>query len=131
VVLPLLEYGLHDPRPPVRRRAAALLGRLGPQAAPIRAELARRAAEDPDPFVRQAALDAALELSLRPSEAIALLADRLTDPAVALRLGAIAHLARRSSDPAARAALRRAAADPDPDVRRAALEALEPPPEQR
>jgi HEAT repeat protein len=128
IVLPLLEYGLHDPRPPVRRRAATLIGRVGAEATPLAPELIRRAGEDPDPFVRQAALDAALELTRDPAAAIALLAGRLTDPEVALRLSVVAHLARRASDPAARAALRRGAADPDPEVRRAAVRALEPEP---
>jgi HEAT repeat protein len=127
LVLPLLEYGLHDSRPPVRRRAATLLGRLGSPASGLAGELGRRASSDPDPFVRQAALESALLLEPRTELAIALLAGRLSDPAVALRLSVVSHLERRVHDPRARAALRKAAADPDPAVRRAALAALEPP----
>lgn len=125
VVLPLLQYGLHDPSPPVRGRAATLLGRLGAEAAPLAGELGRRAAEDPDPYVREASLEAAVALTEDAATAVALLAGRLTDPAVSLRIRVVGQLARRVDAPGARAALRRAVDDPDPSVRRAAEQALE------
>ncbi len=122
-VMPLatneLADALMDPSPRIRREAAAALGRLGtPDAAEA---LVRLVKQNPE-LVEEETLEALGET--RQPEAAQALIGFLRDPSAMLRRSAAKGLG-KIADPTAIDPLREAVAQPgDPDLRRAALQAL-------
>ncbi len=114
-----LVLALGDPVPRVRREAATALGRIGtPDAAEA---LVKHALLNPE-TVEEETLEAMSDTG--SSLCVPVLAGFLTDPSAMIRRAAAKGLG-KIGDPAAEAALTRAAKEPgDPDLRRAAIQAL-------
>lgn len=110
-----------------RLRAAKSLARFGPFGKAAVPELTL-ALQDSDPDVRRAAFNALrqIEGGLRPADAVSVLALDLQDKDEGIRLRAAKLLGRYGKDaaPASAALETIASSDPDPDVRKAAIEAL-------